>query len=200
MWLAAATVGVAALPLVIRLAAALDSYTLVAIIDVALVLLAVPQRVGTVLVHAVVPHATRALGKGDANLTVSLREHVWMIAPFVLAAGIVAFTPIVGWFFDLLGRPEYAQSAEYLAMALLASPARVLYGVVEGVLIAHSEGRFLALTALGIAAVASGIIFAIAALGGIPAAFAVFVAAFWMIYLVGLARTRALMPSMVPVH
>ncbi len=147
MLLAAATVSVAILPLIMRLAAALDSYTVVAIIDVAIVLLAVPQRVGTVILLAVVPHATRALDKGKINLTISRRENLIMIIPFALVAIIVAFTPVVGWLFDALGRPVYAESAEYLALALLAGPARILYGVVEGVLIAHGDGRFLALSA-----------------------------------------------------
>jgi O-antigen/teichoic acid export membrane protein len=192
IWLGIATVGVALLPLIIRSAAALDSYTTVAIIDVALVLLALPQRVGIVLVQAVVPHATRALGEEKLSLTISRREHIWMIAPFFLAAGIVAFTPLVGWLFGLLGRPEYEQSSRYLAMALIASPARVLYGLVEGILIAHKEGRFLAFTALAITIVASGLIFAATVLSSMIVAFAVFVAAFWLIYLVGYARIRQL--------
>jgi|GEM_PF-5840830 len=192
IWLGIATVGVAILPLIIRSAAALDSYTTVAIIDVALVLLALPQRVGIVLVQAVVPHATRALGEEKLSLTISRREHIWMIAPFLLAAGIVAFTPLVGWLFGLLGRPEYEQSARYLAMALIASPARILYGLVEGILIAHKEGRFLAFTALAITIVASGLIFAATVLASMIVAFAVFVTAFWLIYLVGYARIRQL--------
>jgi O-antigen/teichoic acid export membrane protein len=192
MWLGLATIGVAVLSLVIRSAAALNSYTLVAIIDVALVLLAIPQRIGVVLVHAVVPHAARALGEGDRNLTISLREHIWVVVPFVLAAAAVAFTPIVGWLFGLLGRPEYSQSSKYLAMALLAGPARLLYGLVEGVLIAHGEGRFLAITAVAMTIVASGLIFATVALNRIVVAFAVFVIAFWMIYIVGLRRVQQL--------
>jgi O-antigen/teichoic acid export membrane protein len=191
-WLAVATLGVAALPLVIRSAAAIDSYTTVAIIDVALILLAVPQRVGVVLVHAVVPHATRALGEGNKNMAISRREHLLMIAPFALAAGIVAFTPLVGWIFGLLGRPEYSDSARYLTMALLAGPARILYGLVEGVLIAHGESRFLALTSLAIAAVSGVAIVAITLLGSVEVAFAVFVASFWLIYLVAFARVTKL--------
>jgi O-antigen/teichoic acid export membrane protein len=194
MWLGAATMGVAMLPLIIRSAAALDSYTVVAVIDVAIVLLSIPQRLGTVILMAVVPHATRALGRGGVNLTISRRENAIMIVPFVLVAVIVAFTPIVGWLFDELGRPVYAKSASYLALALLAGPARILYGVVEGVLIAHGDGRFLALTALSITVVASGMIFAAAALGSPMVAFAVFVAALWVVYLAGLARISRLPP------
>lgn len=188
MWLAAATVGIAILPLILRLAAALDSYTVVAVIDVALVLLTIPQRMGAVIVAAVVPHATRALQKGDVSLTMSPREYIVAIVPFVLAALIVAFTPIVGWLFDSLGRPEYAKSAEYLALALLAGPARVLYGLVEGVLVAHGEARFLAFNSLSITAVASGAILAAVALGSTVVAFAVFVVASWAVYLCGLQR------------
>jgi O-antigen/teichoic acid export membrane protein len=194
MWLGAATVGVAMLPLVIRLAAALDSYTVVAMIDVAVVLLSIPQRVGAVILMAVVPHAVRAIGRGGVKLTISRRENMIMIAPFVLVAGIVAFTPILSWLFDALGRPVYAKGAEYLALALLAGPARILYGVVEGVLIAHGEGRFLAVMALSITAVASGMIFAATALGSPMVAFAVFVAALWVIYLAGLMRISRLPP------
>jgi O-antigen/teichoic acid export membrane protein len=208
LWLAAATVGVSVLPLIIRSAAALDSYAVVAVIDVAIVLLSIPQRLGSVIVLAVIPHASRAVGdgaravgQGAISLTISLRQNLLVSAPFVVAAVIVAFTPIMGWLFDALGRPEYAKSADYFAMALLAGPARILYGLVQGMLIAHGEGRFLAITALSITTVASGIIFAAAVLGSTIAAFAVFVAAFWMIYLVGLARirhlTRAHSPAMV---
>jgi O-antigen/teichoic acid export membrane protein len=198
MWLGLATIGVAVLPLVIRFAAAFDSYTVVAVIDVALILLAIPQRVGVVLVHAVVPHATRALGEGNRDLTISRRGHMLMIIPFMVGAAIVAFTPLVGWFFSLLGRPEYAQSAKYLAMALLAGPARILYGLVEGILIAHGEGRFLAITTLAITLISSGIIFATAVLGSTVIAFAVFVITFWAIYIVGLGRVRQLAPAFTP--
>ncbi len=188
MWLGAATVGVAMLPLVIRAAAAFDSYTVVAMIDIAIVLLSIPQRLGTVILMAVVPHAARAISGRGLTLAISRRENAIVIAPFVLAAAIVAFTPIVGWLFDGLGRPAYAQSAGYLALALLAGPARILYGVVEGVLIAHGEGRFLAVMALSITVVASGMIVAATALGRPMIAFAVFAAALWAIYLAGLAR------------
>lgn len=188
MWLAIATAGIAILPLVIRLAATFDSYTLVAIIDVALVLFAIPQRVGTIIVFAVIPHASRALSKGETHMTISRREHIFMIIPFVFASAIVAFTPIVGSLFDALGKPEYAASAKYLALVLLAGPARILYGLVEGILIAHGEGRFLALTSLSITVIASIVIILTALLGSILGAFVVFVAAFWVIYLVGFVR------------
>jgi O-antigen/teichoic acid export membrane protein len=192
MWLGAATVGVAILPLVVRLAAVLDSYTVVAIVDVALVLLSVPLRMGIVIVSAVVPHATRALNKGHKHITISRREQLIVILPFVLAAIIVAFTPIVGWLFDSLGRPEYAKSAVYLALALLAGPARVLYGLVEGVLVAHDEGRFLAFNSLLIAIVASVLIITGAVLGSMVVAFAVFVIACWAVYAFGLQRIHRL--------
>ncbi len=192
MWLGAATVGIAILPLVVRSAAALNSYTVVAIVDVSLVLFNLPQRMGSVVVAAVIPHASRSLDRGHKISTISQREHFIVIVPFVLAAIVVAFTPIVGWMFDALGRPEYAKSAEYLALALLAGPARVLYGLVEGVLVAYNEGRFMALNALSITTVASIAIFAVAALGSMVAAFVIFVIAFWAIYLCGLRRISLL--------
>lgn len=192
MWLAAATIGISSLPLVVRSAAALDSYTVVAIVDVALVLLTIPQRMAAAIVAAVIPHATRALGKGGVDLTISRREHVILIIPFVLAAIILAFTPVVGWLFDALGRPGYAKSAIYISLALLASPARILYGLVEGVLVAHGESRFLAFNALSITAVASAVILASIALGSIIVAFSAFVIAFWAVYLCGRARVRTL--------
>ncbi len=192
VWLGAATVGIAILPLVVRLAAVLDSYTVVAIVDVALVLLSVPLRMGIVIVSAVVPHATRALNKGQKNITITRREQSIVIVPFVLVAIVVNFTPIVGWLFDSLGRPEYAKSAAYLALALLAGPARVLYGLVEGVLVAHGEGRFLAFNSLSIATVASGAIILAAALGSMVIAFALFVVACWAVYVFGLQRIRRL--------
>jgi O-antigen/teichoic acid export membrane protein len=198
MWLGAATVGIAALPLIVRFAAALDSYTVVAIVDVALVLLTVPQRMGAVVVSAVIPHAARTLKRGDATTTISRQEHLIVIAPFVLAAIGVAFTPVVGWLFDLLGRPEYAKSAQYLALALLAGPARVLYGLVEGVLVAHGEGRFLAFNSLSITAVAAVAILAAAALGSMVVAFAIFVVACWAVYLCGLRRIDQLSSIRAP--
>jgi O-antigen/teichoic acid export membrane protein len=188
MWIALATAGVAVLPLVVRAAAALDSFTAVALIDVALILFSIPQRLGTVIVLATTPHASRHHKEGRLAVAISARENIALILPFLLAAGIAAFTPIVGWLFDLLGRPEYEESAPYLALALLAGPARILYGLVEGMLIARGEGRFLALTATSISLLASGLIFAAAALGSLDAAFVAFVAAFWLIYLIGLAR------------
>jgi O-antigen/teichoic acid export membrane protein len=192
MLLGAATIGVAILPVIMRATAALDSYTIVAIIDVALVLFAIPQRLGTILVLAVVPHASRDLEKNNGERVISGREHVVAIAPFVVAALIVALTPLVGWLFDALGRPVYARSSDYLALALLAGPARILYGVVEGVLVARGEGRFLAITAVSIATIASGLIFVTTILAGTLLAFAVFAASFWGIYLVGLMRIQRL--------
>jgi O-antigen/teichoic acid export membrane protein len=188
LWLAAATGAVTVLPLILRSAAALDSYTLVAVIDVAIVLLSIPQRVGAVMLMAVVPHATRALARDHMRITISRREHAILIVPFLLAAAVVAFTPVVAWVFDALGRHVYAQSADYLALALLAGPARILYGLVEGILIAYGDGRFLALSAVAVTTVATGLIFAAVALGSMHAAFVVFVAAVWTIYLAGLAR------------
>ncbi len=198
MWLAAATVGIAILPLVVRLAAALNSYTVVAIVDVALVLLSIPLRMAAVIVGAVIPHATRALDNGNDSLTISRREHFVVIVPFVLAAIVVFFTPIVGWLFDLLGRPGYAKSSVYLGFALLAGPARVLYGLVEGVLIAHDEGKFLALNSLSITALASVVIIAAAALGNMVIAFSLFVVACWAVYVFGLRRVRHISPISDP--
>jgi O-antigen/teichoic acid export membrane protein len=189
-WIGAATVGIALLPLVVRAAASIDSYTLVAVIDIALLLFALPQRIGTVIVLAVVPHASRALAKEQTRIALSLREHLLVAAPFTLAAAAVAFTPLLAVIFDALGRPVYDRSAGYLALALLAGPARVLYGVVEGVLVARGEGRFLALAALGVAALASALILALALASQMLAAFAVFAAACWLSYLVGLRRMR----------
>lgn len=190
LWIALATAGVAVLPLVMRSAAAIDSFTAVAVIDVALILFSIPQRLGTVIVLATTPHASRQHRDGHFSVAISGREHVIVILPFLLASAFVAFTPVVDWLFELIDRPEYAQSAPYLALALLAGPARILYGLVEGMLIARGEGRFLALTATSICALASGLIFAAVALGSLDAAFAVFVVAFWLIYLVGLLRVR----------
>lgn len=190
MWLGAATVGIVTLPLVVRVAAALNSYTVVAIVDVALVLLSIPLRVGSVIVSSVIPHAMRSLAKGEQDITISRREHLFVIVPFVFAAIIVAFTPIVGWLFDSIGRPEYSKSAVYLALALLAGPARVLYGLVEGVLVAHGEGRFLAFNSLSITVLASGAILLSAALGSMVVAFSLFVVACWAVYLYGLKQLR----------
>ncbi len=192
LWLSVATTAIAAMPLIMRFAATLDSFTVVAIIDITLVFLSIPQRVGTVIVSAVVPHATRALGEKNSYLTISRREHVILIVPFALLAIILATTPAVGWLFDTLGRPAYGKSADYLALALLASPARILYGLVEGVLVAHGENRFLAFNALVSTTIASVVIFAVTALGDTVVAFAVFVVASWSIYLVGSARVKRL--------
>ncbi len=192
MWLGAATVGIFALPLVVRLAAALNSYTVVATVDIALVLLSIPLRMGSVIVGAVIPHATRALDKGEKSITISRREQLIIIAPFALAALVAAFTPIVGLLFDELGRPQYAKSAVYLALALLAGPARVLYGLVEGVLVGHGESRFLAFNSLSITAVASAGIILAASLGSMVTAFALFVGASWAVYLFGLERIKRL--------
>jgi O-antigen/teichoic acid export membrane protein len=198
MWLAAATIGISAMPLVMRFAAALDSYTVVAMIDVALVLLSVPQRVGTVIVQAVIPHATRAIGNGEAQLTISRREHEIMIVPFALAAIAIAFTPAVSIAFHAIGRPEYAGAGGYFALALLAGPARILYGLVQGVLVAHGDGRFLAVNSLSVTVAASVGIFAAAALGSTMTGFAVFVAACWAVYLRSLARAKQLAAAPEP--
>jgi O-antigen/teichoic acid export membrane protein len=192
MWLAAATVGIAILPLVVRLAAALNSYTVVAIVDVALVLLSIPLRMAAVVVGAVIPHATQALGEEGEVVTISRREHLVVIIPFVLVAIAIFVTPVVGWLFDLLGRPQYAKSNVYLGLALLAGPARVLYGLVEGILVAHGEGRFLAFNSLITAAVASAAIIVIAAYGSMVMAFVVFVISCWAVYIFCLQRIRHL--------
>jgi O-antigen/teichoic acid export membrane protein len=192
MWLGVAWAGIVFLPLVVRMAAVLDSYTVVAIVDVALVLLSIPLRMGSVVVSSVIPHATRALTSGEHGVTISRREHLIAIGPFVLAAIIVASTPLVGWLFDAVGRPEYAKSTVYLALALVAGPARVLYGLVEGVLVAHGESRFLAFNSLSTTVVASVAIVLAAALGSMVIGFSLFVVACWVIYICGLRRLRRL--------
>jgi O-antigen/teichoic acid export membrane protein len=197
MWLGAATVGISVIPLIMRFAAALDSYSTVAVIDVAIVVLGIPQRVGAVIVQAVVPHATRALRTGKVGLTISRREHLILTIPFLLLAAILVLTPIAGWVFGALGRPTYAKSGDYLALALLAAPARVLYGLVEGMLVARGEGKFMALNALSISAAASAVIVAIVASGRVTAAFAVFAISWWTIYLSGLSRIHR-RPNPIP--
>jgi O-antigen/teichoic acid export membrane protein len=192
VWLAIATAGIAVMPLMVRIAATLNSYTIVAIIDVALVLLSVPQRLGAVMVSAVVPHATREVRADKTFQTISRREHLYIVTPFAIIAFIVAFTPIIGWLFEGLGRPEYAKSAVYIALALLAGPARVLYGLVEGVLTAHGQGRFLAFNSLSITMISSCAIFAAAALGSTVVSFIIFTVACWAIYLSGLTRIKRL--------
>ena len=198
MWLGVATASVAAMPLIMRAAATFDSYTVVAVVDVALVLLSIPQRLGAVIVSAVVPHATRGIQTGKAMLTISRREHLFMVVPFVLAALIVTFTPILGWLFGALGRPEYAKSTSYFALALLAGPARILYGLVAGVLAAHGQGRFLAFNALAITIVASCVIAVGAALGSIVVGFIAFTVACWAIYLNGLLRINRVASDSLP--
>jgi len=188
VWLAAATAAVALLPLILRVVAVIDSYTVVAFIDIALVLLNIPQRMGAVIVQAVIPHATRALGTDNASLTISRREHALLIVPFALGAAIVAFTPLLGSLFDLLGKPGYGKSADYIALALLAGPARILYGLVQGILIAHGDGRFLARNSWSVTIVASVAMLVATLLGSTMAAFGAFVVGCWVIYLVGLAR------------
>jgi O-antigen/teichoic acid export membrane protein len=198
LWLAAATIAVAIMPLIMRSIAVIDSYAVVAVIDVALVLLSIPQRVGAVIVQAVIPHATRALRTGNVHLTISRREHVVLIAPFVLIAAVIALTPIVGWAFTLLGRPGYAKSAPYLALALLAAPPRILYGLVQGILVAHGEGRFLAHNAWVITTVAAVAMLAATVLGSTLLAFAMFVIACWAIYLNGLRRIHRMATTGAP--
>jgi O-antigen/teichoic acid export membrane protein len=197
IWLGAATIALAIIPLIMRSIAAIDSYTIVAVVDVALVLLSIPQRLGVVIVQAAVPHATRALRTGNINLTISRREHVVLIVPFALLAAVIVFTPIVGSVFTLLGRPEYAKSAPYLALALLAGPPRILYGLVQGVLVAHGDGRFLARNAWVITIIATAIMLAVALLGSVLMAFAVFVVASWVIYINGLRRIHHLSAAVV---
>jgi O-antigen/teichoic acid export membrane protein len=190
LWLTTATVGIAAMPLIMRFAAAFDSYTVVATVDVALVLLSLPQRIGSVMVSAVIPHASRDSAAGRVGVTISHREHLLLALPFLALAGVVAFTPLVEVAFDAIDRPAYAASATYLALALLASPARILYGLVQGVLTGHGEGRFLAANAIAVTVTASCLIFAIAAAGSIVGAFAVFAAACWVVYLNALRRVH----------
>lgn len=195
LWLGAAAIAVAIMPLIMRSIAVINSYVVVAVVDVALVLLSIPQRLGVLIVQAAVPHATRALRSGDVNLTISRREHLYLVLPFVLLAALIGFSPIVGWFFTLLGRPEYAKSAPYLALALLAGPPRILYGLVEGVLVAHGEGRFLALNAWAVTIVATVAMLVAAVLGSTQAAFAIFVLACWAVYIYGLRRIHQLSAS-----
>ncbi len=192
LWLAAATAGLSVLPLIIRSAAAFDSYTLVAVIDVALVLFTIPQRLGTVIVLAAVPRASRAVQDKQTDLTIPLRGQLIAIVPFVLAAAVLAFSPWTGEAFAAIGRPEYGSSAKYLALALLAGPPRILYGLVESALVARGEGRFLAFNVLSVTGVAAVAMIAAAALGSVTVAFLIFVGAFWLIYAQGMRRVRLL--------
>ena len=183
------------MPLIVRTAAAFDSYTLVAVIDVALVLFTIPQRLGTIIVLAAIPRASRAVQNERPDLTIPLRGELIAIVPFVLAAAAIAFTPWTGDIFTTIGRPEYGSSAKYFALALLAGPPRILYGLVESALVAHGEGRFLAFNVLSVTAVAAVAMIATAALGSVTASFLIFVGAFWLVYIQGRRRVRLLADS-----
>jgi O-antigen/teichoic acid export membrane protein len=188
LWLTLATIGVATMPLIMRFAAALDSYRTVAMVDVALVLLSLPQRVGSVIVSAVVPEASRAERNGERQKVISLGEHILAIGPFMLVALLVAWTPAVRWIFDALGKAQYSHSAGYLALALLAGPARIFYGLAQGVLVAQGQGRFLAYSSLLVTVAASACIFSATALHHTLVAFVAFVAACWIVYLLSVHR------------
>jgi O-antigen/teichoic acid export membrane protein len=194
LWVALATGAVSILPLAVRLAASLDSYATVALADVALVLFSVPQRLGSIIVLAVTPHASKQLagGRGRVRLDLSARDHLVVFAPFALMAAIVWATPLMDQVFATLGKPEYAGSAPYLALALLAAGPRILYGMAEGLLVAHGAGRFLATSAAGVAGVATLLAFASVALGSPIGAFWVFAAASWATYGLALRKVRAL--------
>lgn len=187
-WLAIAATGMALLPLAARLAASLDSYLEVAIVDIALVVFAVPQRLGALMVAAMAPHASRSIHFKGAAHRISRREQLLTVAPFLIAAAVLAFTPLVSTVADAIGRPEYSRCGTYLSLVMLAGPARVLYGVAAGILIGHADAKFLALTVTAVTICAATLMFAAAALGEVTVAFAVLIPAFWAIYLILLYR------------
>jgi O-antigen/teichoic acid export membrane protein len=192
LWLGAAGIAIAIMPLIMRSIAVIDSYAVVAAVDIALILLSIPQRLGVVIVQAAVPHATRALDRGDGDLTISRREHLILVLSFATIAAFIAFTPAVRWVFTSFGHPGYAKSTPYLALAVLAGPARILYGLVEGTLVAHGDGRFLATNAWCITIAATMIMLTATLLGHTLVAFAVFVLASWAVYIFGLRRIHRL--------
>jgi O-antigen/teichoic acid export membrane protein len=192
LWLAGAAAGIAALPLIMRLAAALDSYTQAAIVDLALVIFNIPQRAGAIVAMAVVPHASRAATTGSIGFRISRRQQALAIVPFLFLAVVFAATPAIEWLADAIGRPEYEQSAKYAALVMLAGPARVLYGLTAGILIGQGRARFLCLTVLTVLLAASAVIVVSASQGQTMVAFAVFVAAIWTLYLVTLSRVQRL--------
>lgn len=186
-WLAAATLSVAALPLLMRSAAALDSYAAVAVVDIAILALALPQRLGTVVLFAVVPHAARGARRGERPPSISWREHL-IVIPFLLLAVFVWTAPASLGLARLSGHAAYASAGAYVALALVAGPARILYGLAEGILIALGHGRFLAAASFSASALAAPAMFAAAAAGSTILAFAVFVVALWSIYLLAWGR------------
>jgi O-antigen/teichoic acid export membrane protein len=192
LWLAGAAAGIAALPLVMRLAAALDSYTQAAIVDLALVIFNIPQRAGAIVAMAVVPHASRAAMQEGIAFRISRRQQALAIAPFLLLAAVFAATPAIEWLADAIGRPQYEQSARYAALVMLAGPARVLYGLTAGILIGHGRAKFLCLVVVTVLVVSSAGIIASASRGATLVAFAVFVAAIWALYLTTLSRAQRL--------
>jgi len=88
----------------------------------------------------------------------------------------------------LSGHAAYASAGAYVALALVAGPARILYGLAEGILIALGHGRFLAAASFSASALAAPAMFAAAAAGSTILAFAVFVVALWSIYLLAWGR------------
>jgi O-antigen/teichoic acid export membrane protein len=192
LWLAGAAAGIAALPLIMRLAAALDSYTQAAIVDLALVIFNVPQRAGSIIAMAVIPHASQAAGKERMALRLTRPQQAIAVVPFVALAIVFAATPVMEWLADAIGRPEYEQSAKYAALVMLAGPARVLYGLSTGILIGHGRARFLCLTVLTVLILSSAVIIVTASQGDTLVAFGVFVAAIWALYLVTFSRAQKL--------
>jgi len=178
-WLGAGMFLTAMLPVVIRAAAALDSYATVAAVDVALTLVAMFQRLGGIVLQALLPHHARATKFNASSPAVSLRVALLTSAPFLLLGLVASSTSAPSDLLSLVGASELTEVGPYLGLALLAAPSRLLYGVAQSRLIARDEPHFLAMNALTTTGAGAVMILALAQSGSVLAAFACFAAMSW---------------------
>lgn len=157
-WLTATAASVTLLPVVARAAGAVFSLQVVALIDVALLVFGIAERLGAVVTAGMIPAATERAARGA----------VWVPSPakkVMLAAGTVFFVVFLAWtgavpaLLAAFGLDRYAAVEPFLLVVLLAVPARILYAVTIGAAVAEGRVRVLSLTAGAVGVVTSGALF-----------------------------------------
>jgi len=145
-WLTATAASVTLLPVFARAAGAVFSLQVVALIDVALLVFAIAERLGTVVTAGMIPAATERAASGAVRMP-SRAKKVMLAAGTAFFVVLLAWTDAVPVLLAAFGLARYSAAEPFLLIVLLAAPARILYAVTIGAAVAEGRVRVLSLTA-----------------------------------------------------
>lgn len=163
-----------------RLALLHASYASVAVIDIALLMYTVPQRLVASMVTALIPLAARDT-RATRFVVIGAVDTVALAALAIALGSLLWFTDAVSGVLDAVGLSAYASSADAFVILLVAAPAEILFGYLAALLQAAGESRAFAGAAGW--SVALGFVFVVlGAAGGVTEVAVGFALTYWVLF------------------